>query len=179
MRHDETVRRWATALAAGCVLLVGGTLLALALPGVRSWFFSTASGAPAYIEGALVDVPASLYEHSQRTLIIFARSSCGSCQRAKPFLVRLVSEVQDDRGWAVRMLTTGQDELADLEYAREIGLERSAVTRAPPGLRLSSVPTVVLVDGTGVILFSQEGRPESPLGEEDVTRAVIAAGRLR
>jgi thioredoxin-related protein len=161
------------------VLLVVGTLLVLAVPGVRTWFQSIAAGAPAYVAGESIDVRVSLYDQAQRTLIIFARSSCASCQRAKPLLVQVVSEIRDQPGWDIRMMATASDDAAELEYAHEIGLEPSAVTLAPRGLRLSTVPTIVVVDRQGLILFSQEGLPDPPFDEQDFVRSVTAAGRLR
>ena len=45
---------------------------------------------PAYAAGERVDVPAAWYARRPKTLIVFARASCGACQKAQPFLKTLV-----------------------------------------------------------------------------------------
>ena len=111
---------------------------------------------PAYVPGDRIDVPASWYQRAPRTLVVFARSSCGACQNAQPFLKSLVADVET-HGGAVVLAGHRDTPQSDAEFARSLGLTDAAFTVFPAGLRLKATPTLVLVNRAGTIVHAWEG----------------------
>jgi hypothetical protein len=155
MPSDATTRRWATGIAAGSVLLVVTTAVALYIAVGRM-------SAPAYAAGQQVDLPATLYAGAPRTLLVIARSSCGGCQAAKPWLRDLVDEAR--RAGPVRVaLLVEKPEPAEHAFAREIGVAPEDVVAVElTRFKVRRVPTILLVDGGGAIRFSHEDAPDAP-----------------
>jgi len=149
------------------------------MPSVRaSLGFSPPPPAPSYVAGQSSDFPASLFQQAPHTLAIFFRSDCGACARIKPFLVRLAAR---DDGAAVRVVAvTGAGNRADaLAFAKQIGLGESGLVMMDLGsLRLRRVPTVVLMDRSGVIQAALEGIPSSQ-EEEKLLRMVTSLSQSR
>ncbi len=129
--------------------------------------------APAYVAGDRVDVPAAWYQRAPRTLILFARASCGACQTAQPFLRSLASTVLE-HGAAVIVAGHRETVAEDAAFARSLGLGDDAFVPFPAGLRVRVTPTLVLVDRTGAILHAWEavGPPDR---QQAIARAVTAA----
>lgn len=116
---------------------------------------------PAYVAGDRIDVPAAWYSPAPKTLILFARASCGACQNAQPFLKTLVSDVTE-LGGAVVVAGHRETPKEDGAFARSLGLSDSAFVVFPQGLRVRVTPTLVIVDRSGAILQAWEavGPPE-------------------
>lgn len=165
---DKGVGRVASIVTTCLALALLGTLIVLFVPSARAWIVPPPG--PAYATGELVDVPPSLYEDSDRTLIVFARSSCRGCQRAKPLLKMAVASFGGQLGWSRVLVATGSNFEADQAYGQEIGLSLSEIVPAPIELRLGSVPTLLVVDRDGRIMMSREGIIWSPEEEREVLR---------
>ena len=89
------------------------------------------------------------------TLVLFAQSSCGACQKAEPFFKDLFADL---KGKASVVLTSHGPERADeLAYGHALGLDDEAIKETPKGLRVKATPTLVLVDRDGKILDTWEG----------------------
>ena len=171
MKKDERVlSKVAIAVAAGSVLVVAATLVLLFVQARRAGDASAV--APAYAVGDSVDLPRSMYDASPYTLVVFARSSCAGCQNAKPFLSRLTAQVGAAPDVRALLVTGGRDQPAEVSFASEIGLSAGAVAASPPGIRLHSVPTLLLVDREGTIRYAIEGIPSESAAREEVLRAV-------
>jgi hypothetical protein len=126
---------------------------------------------PAYRAGLTIDTPTEWYVHSSRTLVIIARSECGACQQARPFLSQLVGDVADRA--AVVLVSPGADPVMEARFGAEIGLDAASVKQVPPaGLRATRVPTIVLVDRTGRILAAWEGAP--PARHTEIRQSIRA-----
>jgi glutaredoxin len=158
-------------------MLVGSGVI-LTVPALRARFGIAPESPSAYSPGQLIDLPTHFYREARYTVIIFARASCPACERAKPFLTRLVNAAHVDKDADVRLImsSTGARELA--EFAAAIGIRVSAATEKPANIRLHSVPTVVVVDQDGTVVLAHEGVPD-PEQEAGFMRALISVAASR
>ena len=142
-----------------CVVTVVATAGALVVPAVAArlgWTSTTVR--PAYEVGSRIDVPASLYADRARTVLVFGRSSCGACERAKPMLSSAIREVTRESSVSVAMVAGAGATAADRQFARDLGIpEDRFFTLDVQSLKLERVPTLVLVDQRGTVLFEREG----------------------
>jgi hypothetical protein len=168
---DTILGRVATGVALGCAALVGLTSILLFVPSLRATFGFSAAAAPAYALGEQIDVPAEVYAASSATVLIFARSTCGACQRAQPEFTALISRLRSERSTDVRLMTTGAGRSEEASYARAIGLTDRELSVADARVRVRIVPSLVVVDRHGVIKFFSEGIPTRPQ-QEAVVRTV-------
>jgi thiol-disulfide isomerase/thioredoxin len=175
--REVLLGRLGVAVAVVCATALTVTAVAVAMPSVRaSLGFAPPPPAPSYVAGQTSDFPATVFEQAPHTLVIFFRSDCGACARMRPFLARLAARDDDA---AVRVVAvTGAGNRADaLAFAKQIGLSEShLVTIDLKTLRLSRVPTVVLVDQSGAIQTGLEGIPSSQ-EEEKLLRTVTSLSR--
>jgi thioredoxin-related protein len=153
---DARVRRLSWALIAVSVTTLVVTLGVGLFPPVEAWL-GIDSSTSAYTVGERIDVPTSLFESNDKTLFVFASGTCAACLRSRPAFRTLAGEL---RGGATHLLvltplTPNSDQqslVASLNLAsdefKHLDLKR---------LRLKNVPTVVLVDRAGLVLFSREG----------------------
>lgn len=125
--------------------------------------------APAYAAGDRIDVPAAWYQTAPRTLVLFARASCGACQTAQPFLKELVGSVVES-GDAVVLVGHAGSREEDAVFAKSLGVGDAAILSAPDDIRVRVTPTLVLVDKTGTILHAWEG-----VGPPDKQKLIAAA----
>lgn len=150
-RVDKFLSRLAVTLSVALVVLLAGTVAVLAWPRVASALHFTSRRAPAYSTGQRVDAPAEWYGGSKYTLILFARSECGACDRAKPFFRSLVSRV---KATGARVVLAGVDPNGkpDSAFAEAIGVEaRDVRTSKPRELKVALVPTLLVVTPDGTI----------------------------
>ena len=179
MAREVLVGRLGVAVAVVCATALTVTAVAVAMPSVRaSLGFAPPPPAPSYAAGQPADLPASLFKQAPHTLVIFFRSDCGACARMKPFLARLAARDDDS---AVRVVAvTGAGNRPDaLAFAKQIGLGESSLVMMDLGqLRLRRVPTVVLMDRSGVIQAALEGIPSSQ-EEEKLLRMVTSLSQPR
>ena len=171
MTRDALVARLATAGAVASVLLVAATAV---YPVIRARLAGHDTAA-SYSAGEHIDVPASVYERAPHTLVVFAESACGACQRMKPMLAALVRAAGQISSAEVVMVSPANDRDAQLRYASEIGLDNSRVTALDlTALRLRSVPTVAVVSPDGRVQYAHTGAPTSREEEDEMTRAVLS-----
>lgn len=176
-RVDEIAGRLALIVTAVCGALILLTAGALLTPAVREWIGLTPGAA--YPAGTTIDVPASVYSTSVRTVLLFARYNCQGCQRAKPFLAAVVKGAVRSPDTRVVLVTEPAHHDAEVAYGREIGLDDSDVVGLDlTKLRLHRVPTIVLVDGHGVVQYAFEGTP-APDAQDPVLTRVLSAVSVR
>ena len=114
---------------------------------------------PSYAVGEIIDVPAHAFNAADHTLLIFARSSCPACQRAKPALASIVAAT-DALNSSVALVSSAELPSAEeeIQYARELGIEASEVLATDMrALRIARVPAVALVDNSGRVIAFEEG----------------------
>jgi len=137
------------------VIALGVTVGVILFPAL-GW--SAGAPTPSYAVGQKIDVSASLYERTARTVLLFARSSCQACQRSKLAMAALVHDLTEDPGVAVVLVTPGNMADIDRVFGRELGIEDARIVSAATGtLRIRHVPAIVVVDNTGRILLTREG----------------------
>jgi hypothetical protein len=126
-----------------------------------------------YVAGERIDLQQDRYSASPFTLILFARSNCGACQRALSSLRQLHDSLPP--GTKLIIVTpTGLPEEPELRYAEAIGLTARDVYRVDPfKTRARSTPTLVLVDKSGRIRFVREGMSAEKYAE--VSGAILRA----
>jgi hypothetical protein len=167
---DRRGRRGAAIVVVVCALTVGVTALVGFAPAIgERWGWSEPSR-PAYALGDSVDVPRRLYDESAQTLLVFASGTCGACLRSAAAFGELAVEL---RGTQTRFLLL----TPTIRHADQESLLAAASLQASEfaafdltTLRLKSVPSVVLVDRAGRILYSREGYVD-----EDARAAIRAA----
>jgi len=151
-RFDRLVSRAAGILSVFLVVLLLGTVAALAWPRVSNVLGLVPKREAAYKTGDVVDAPREWYDGAAQTLIIFARADCGACVNAKPFFKSLVARVQATGNTRVVLGGVSAEGLPDSAYAKSIGLDAGmARTTKPKQLRLTGVPALVLVSADGHI----------------------------
>jgi thiol-disulfide isomerase/thioredoxin len=158
-KNDRALNRLSVVASLGLVLMVGATTTYIAWPRVASAVgikpAAPPPAPPAYIAGQGIDVPAAWYASSPRTLILFARDSCGACQKAQPFLKTLVAGLKDKA--SVVMAHPAGTDVEDVAYAKGLGLADANIHVVTANLRVKATPTLVLVDQQGRILAAWEG----------------------
>lgn len=107
-----------------------------------------------FTAGQQILVPNSLYRQSPYTVLLFARSSCPTCQATASSMATLRSRIGQERP-SVRMVLVSPHDAAGEELAlgRAIGLASAdIVSLVAPQVR--KVPTIVVVSREGSILWS-------------------------
>jgi thiol-disulfide isomerase/thioredoxin len=167
MKKGDWVGRIAFALSIGSAALVLLTVGALAMPAARARLGLAPVRTSGYPVGGRIDVPPSVYDASPYTVVLFARSTCVFCQRARPLFAKLAADVAEDPSVRMVMVSSPSGRTGDLEYARSVGLDESRIVVLDPrSLRLKTVPTLVLVDRQGQVRYSHEGMPTAADLEE-------------
>jgi len=156
---ERALRRLSLTASISFVLVVAVTVGYIAWPRVAGAIgFKPAPPPPqppAYLASELIDVPASWYNDAPKTLVLFARASCGACDKAKPFLASLVTGLRGQVK-AVMAHPAGA-EADDLAFARSVGIPDNQVQKVTAHLRVKATPTIVLVNQQGTILAAWEG----------------------
>lgn len=170
-RPDRLLRRVVLGVGVACVTVVGATALVMAVPSFRLQFADLPIEKSGYAVGDTVDVSPDLYANSPSTLLFFALNHCGACQNSRPVLTDVVSAVRGAQVPVAMVTGLGQPQSQD-DFARGVGLTASSVHRADlPRLHLRGVPTVLVVNQRGVVLFTHEGT----LTAADGAAAIAAA----
>lgn len=168
----RTIERIATAISVALGLLLTTTVVAVAWPRVTSALGVEREApipTPAYEAGGQIDTPDAWYRESAHTLVLFARSSCGACQTASPYLTTLLARVKATGGVVLAGSDQARDE--DAAYARSLGLTDTEFQVTPAGLRVRATPTLVLVNRQGRILGAWEGVGK-PDRQASITQAI-------
>jgi hypothetical protein len=154
---DRFVRHASTAATLALATMLAITMAFVAWPRVASalGIESTAAPAPAYGAGDAIDIPAAWHSQTPATLVIFARASCGACQKAQPFLTSLVADLRNRADVVVVGGAVSMTE--DAAFARGLGVEAGSVHPAPAGIKVRVTPTLVLVNRAGTVLHAWEG----------------------
>jgi thioredoxin-related protein len=157
VQADANARRIALTVIVASVVALGMTAIVGVTPSLAQRFGWSTGTSGDYAAGELIDLPRAVYEKSDRTVLLFASSTCGACARSKA-TVRMV--VSDLRAAATGfMLLTPTAMRSDQEAFAE-GLDLRADEHLAvdfKALRLKSVPTVVVVDRSGRVLYAKEG----------------------
>ena len=156
-RTDRAVGRVALAAAISLLLVVAATIVAVVSPSAREWTRERLRWAPGYQIGAPSGLPAAWLNTADRTVLIFASTSCEACRRSLPVYRTLVDAVRARSELRLRIMLTspGDDEAA---YAASIGAPAADVTRIDArGTRLRRVPTILIVDRQGLVVEKKEG----------------------
>ena len=164
---SEAVNRvvvWSARLSIASLLLAVVTTVVVArVPQSRRWLGLTPQ--PAYAAGQSIDVPQSVYRGSRRTVIIFVQDWCEACRKAKPIFAELSRNISTIEGVRMVLVPPGGYSAEEIRYAQDIGLAATAVEHLRgEAVRVQIVPTLVVVDNTGQILFAHVGVPRQ--GEE-------------
>jgi hypothetical protein len=153
--HDRLLRRGAALVTASCVVVLGATSVAFFVPALRE---ANTDSAVAYAAGDRIDLDPKTYASTRRTVFLFSRSSCRACQASKPTMAAIVSDLSKAPDVNVILVVQQFPPAEETSFAREVGIGTSRILGVDlRTLRLSSVPTVVVTDSSGTILFAGEG----------------------
>jgi hypothetical protein len=171
MRITDLVGGAIVTVTVGCVTAVVGTAGWLAMPAIRAQMGLAPPPVQSYAVGTRIDVPPSVYEASSYTVVLFAESNCGVCQRVTPWLSRVLDQFRQRPGMHLVMVTADGHMTDELQYAEHLGLEKGSVVPLDlRSLHVRLVPTLVVVDRRGMVRYSQEGAPSS---EPEATLAAL------
>jgi hypothetical protein len=179
VQADLLLRRAATAVTIGCVMVVAGSALVMAVPALRDRWGQSPPGNAGYRVGERIDLPATIHQSFPLTLLLFTRAGCGACQAATPAFASLVAGLRDRPSIRTLMIVREGSEPEEREYLRAIGLDEDRLVGVDfRNLRLRRVPTIVLVDRDGKVRYSLEGAPTA-LKQEELIRiaASVDVGR--
>jgi hypothetical protein len=172
-RRDALASRLSLIVIGVCGLTVTVTALALALPALKAGLTGTAVQ-PGYAAGDTLDPQLQELGNARRRIFLFSRSSCKACQASKPVMATMVAELKRFRDVAVLVVTPLADVEAEIDFAADIGVNRSGVLPTTMSeLRLRYVPGVVVADADGRVLFAKEGL----LTEEDRLHVIRIASQ--
>lgn len=179
MRGEALIGRLGVAVAVICATAVTVTAVALAMPSVRTTLgLRPAAPKASYAPGQTLDLPRTVFQEAPHTLVIFFRPDCGACERLKPFLNRLAVR-SDPASLRVVAVTGAPNRPAAVDFVKQIGLDEShLVTMDLRTVRVSQVPTLVLVDHTGTVEAAIQGIPTSQ-EEGDLLRTVTLLSQAR
>jgi thiol-disulfide isomerase/thioredoxin len=163
------IERYIVRAAVGTVVVA---LAVVSMTAIAGWWRLRAAPAASYAVGDKIDLPPDAYSNAEKTLILFVRESCAVCQAEAPRLAELVRRVGLNSTSVASVVVTGSARVDDeREFAARF---RGAGHRHLPfeDLRVKTVPTVVLVDRHGTILFAQEGRFSTLEMTEELIRRI-------
>jgi hypothetical protein len=179
VQADLLLRRAATAVTIGCVTVVAGSALLMAVPALRDRWGQSPPGNAGYRVGERIDLPATIHESFPLTLLLFTRAGCGACQAAKPAFAGLVAGLRDRPSIRTLMIVREGSEPEEREYLRAIGLDEDRLVGVDfRKLRLRRVPTIVLVDRRGEVQYALEGAPTA-LNQEDLLKVAASMNAVR
>jgi hypothetical protein len=167
------------AALAGSVLLVSLAaivLVASTTAAGRRLIVRTLVAHSGYMTGEREAFPAGTVGQGPVTVILFAEGTCGACEKTVPFLKILKEGLEPFVGASIRFFVAtggGGVTTKDTELAEAIGIS-APVPVALQSVRLRAIPTLLVVNRKGRILFVQEGAPR-PGSERSVHDSIIAA----
>jgi hypothetical protein len=174
-RENHALSRASVVASFSLVLGLAITVGYVAWPRVASALGVTPpKAAAAYAAGQMADVPVEWYQHDAYTLVIFARASCGACEKAQPFLAGLVRHVQGRAGVVMAGPASTHDE--DVRFANSLGIGDARTHVVPSTARVRATPTLVLLNQRGLVVEAWEG-VGSAEHQGEITKAVDLALR--
>ena len=127
---DRWLRRGALALTLTLAASVTATFAVVMWPRVaRAVGYTPPPPEPAYRAGQTIDAPAEWRQPSGPTLVVFAQSACGACQKAQPFFKALFKEL-DGRA-AVILASHGPNRPEESKYGHAMGLPETSIKVTP------------------------------------------------
>lgn len=172
---ESFLRRVATVVTVLCLAIVATTIVAVASPTLRARLGLVPSAPPSYAAGSHIDLPHEMYSLAPVTLFAFVRYDCSGCQATKPILAEIAARLREDSVPTVLVANNLHPE-EELRYGTDAGLDRAHVVTmdwAGAGLRLQRVPTFVLVNRTGEVIYASEGVP-SESQQKDLLNAATS-----
>jgi hypothetical protein len=170
MTSDVAIRKIAVVTAGIAIAVLLGTAL-VAVPGVRERLGLIPTERAGYRVGEQVDAPIPPAVGAERRVVLFGRGTCGDCVRAAGFFHDLRSSVLHHNSSFV-LVTQEPRTNAGREFAQQLAMDEDDIVWTDlQQLRLKVLPTVLVIDGTGRILFVKEG-PIVSL-DQDVVRGNI------
>lgn len=159
-------------IAANVAILIVATLASVVL--VRNYFFTrTRSERPRpLVVGTTLSVPGLDWRANGNTLVLALSTNCHYCSESAPFYRRLAGELSRRRVHLTAVLPQNANESG--AYLRTLQLPVSDVRQIPlRSLQIRGTPTLVLVDGRGVVRHVWEGKL-TPEREQQVLEAILA-----
>ena len=157
--------------------IVALTVAAIASPTFRARLgFARAASYPA---GSQIDVPGHLYASSPLTLLVFVRSNCAACQNAKPMFGTIRADLEKI-AVPTTLIVSGLHAVDEAAYAKDLGVAADHLVTLDLGAitKLQVVPTLVLVNQRGEVMYSAEGIPTDPQ-RQDLLNAVASQPSAR
>jgi hypothetical protein len=173
--------RWASKISnlaiVACIGTLGLTLALLVSPGLRGLVGAERSASPAYSLGDVVDLPREMFESRAFTVVYFATTTCGACLRGKDALLELSRTIEGrPEDIAVVFVAPTSDRDAGRGFGAAVGVDPTRHFFLDLAkLRLKKVPTILLLNQSGHVVFAQEHAPDSSTQAAVVARVSSGA----
>jgi hypothetical protein len=160
---DRGLLRASTWIIVACLGTLALTVALFATPSLRNRLFADASLSSVYASGEIVDLPGEVYQGQSFTLIYFATTTCAACLQAREAMRELADAISDGvEDVEVALVTATTDRDARAAFGEAVGVNANRhFSLDLSQLKVRKVPTVLLVDKMGRVLFAQERAPDS------------------
>ena len=171
MPSESTTGRVALAISTLMAVVVVSTIAVVLSPSLRE----TLGIDTGYRVDGQIDLPASAYASTRRTVFFFALSDCPGCRQVQPALAGLAELLTKGKSARFVLVTSERRREAGAQYAADLGLAAESVIYTDlTALKVRQVPALVVVDNSGSILFVRDGAPSSA----DIDTVARLAGAL-
>lgn len=107
---------------------------------------------------------------------MFVRSDCSACQGSAPVFRKIAGRLSDTPT-PMYLITSGARSDDEARFTQQVGIAADRLVMLNfSSLRLQVVPTLVVVDQQGTVIYASEG-PPSDQQQEELLRAAIADAR--
>ena len=173
--RDRGLARISSWLALGLLASPFISLMVLRAPGLGVSTLLESLFDRSYAKGDIIELPLPAYSGSRVTIAVYGTSFCPASRSSAPFLRRLFHAIAGDAGTRSVFVPTASVSDYEVRFAEDIGLRPDDIVEVPrPIARIKLVPTVIVVDRTGQVLFVREGALDA--AAVDVLLAVLSSG---
>jgi hypothetical protein len=154
---DTFVRRSAVGVVVAAASVLCLTMAVAEAPTLARRFGWTSSPVSPYPVGSQVDVPPPLYS-TGKTILVFSRSGCSACELSRPTLSHIIDDFGRRSDVHIVLATPSAFAEDEVGFARDLHLDVTQhVAIDFSRLRLTHVPTLLVVNDDGVVVFCREG----------------------
>ena len=133
------------------VAVIVAAMFVVAVAASRLWPHSHAAPVT-YAPGEVMDVvPGVDYRASERTALVFVRSTCRFCTESMPFYEKMVAQTKGSQ--QARVVAMSDEEIAVTRsyFARHNVPVQDVIKADAQRFRVAGTPTIIVVDRTGSV----------------------------
>jgi hypothetical protein len=148
----------------------------MAVPAVIARLGWNSAAPPSYVPGEKIDLDSGVYAASTRTLVFFSRAGCSACQASQPAMAAITADLAKLPDVRVVMVTPPAFSQDEQLFARSVGINETRLFPVESKrLRIRHIPAYVMVDASGTVLLTREGRV-TETDREAIVRFALQSG---